>query len=913
MKSVTKLMQGLLLLITIALNIPTASGQQVQATLQGRVVDELGGLIVGAAVSVREASGTEKAVTTNAAGVFVISGLKPGLYTVTVTAPLFAPYEHKDINLVAGPNAMPEIRLTVAARDERVDVVAENRRVTTNADDNTSATVLKGTDLNVLSDDPDQLAADLQALAASEGPNTQLIVDGFTNVRVPPKSSIREVRINANPFTAEQDSFGIGRVEIFTKPGSDAFHGQGFFNFNDESLNGRNPFATTRAPYQARLYGGNVSGPIIRNKASFFVDFEQRRIFENAVVNATVLDDSFNIVPFNTTVVTPQRRTSIAPRFDYLINPNNTLTVRYSYLTSDFENVGIGGFALPSTGYDSETREHVLQVTDVAVLGPKTLNELRFQYYRNTNTQTGDATEPVINVQEAFIGGGAPLGLNSTKTVRFELSDIVTRINGAHTLKFGGRVRRVHITDISSTNFNGTFVFNSLEQFRRAELGLLGARPSQFSLAGGEPQQEVKQADFGGFVLDDWKMRPNFTLSAGLRYEYQTNISDSMNFGPRVSFAWSPWNSKNSPPKTVIRGGAGIFFGRVTTDLRLLDLRYNGINQQNFIVRDPGFYPNVPTIEELAGADQKQTIWRVVDDPGMPWTFRAAFSIERDLPYKTKVSANVIYRADRGYPRALNVNAPFPGTFNPLIPGSGTRPFPDLGNIFEFETTGISNKPTLLITGTSNPHKRVSIFGRFVWSKEKADNESAYSFPANSYDPKAEYGAVSFDIRTNGNLGVNYTGPWGLTFASLVRFASANKFNITIGRDINGDAVFTDRPAFATDLTKPGVIVTPFGAFDTNPAPDQAVIPPYIGPGSTLFFINLRAAKTISFGTIPGPKGKPTGEKRYTLTFTMQIQNLLNHTNAGPVIGNLSSPLFGLPNVSATSPRRIDFQARFAF
>lgn len=913
MKTVTKLIQGLLLSITIAFNIPTASGQQAQATLQGRVVDELGGLIVGAAVTASEASGKGKSAITNSAGVFVISDLKPGLYTLSVSAENFAPYENKAINVVAGPNALLEIRLTVAGRDERVDVVSENRRVTTNPDNNTSATVLKGTDLNILSDDPDQLAADLQALAASEGPNTQLIVDGFTNVRVPPKSSIREIRINANPFTAEQDSFGIGRVEIFTKPGSDTFHGQAFFNFNDESLNGRNPFATSRAPYQARLYGGNVSGPIIRNKASFFLDVEQRRISENAIVNATVLDDSFNIVPFNTTVVTPQRRTTIAPRFDYLINPNHTLTVRYNYLTSDFENVGIGGFALPSTGYDTETRDHLFQVTEVAVLGPKTLNELRFQLNRNTLTQTGDASQPTINVQDAFVGGGAQFALNSTKTVRFELSDIVTRINGAHAWKFGLRVRRVHITDISSTNFNGTFVFNSLEQFRRAELGLLGARPSQLTLAGGEPQQDVKQWDFGGFVLDDWKMRPNFTLSAGLRYEYQTNISDSMNFGPRVSFAWSPWNSKNTPPKTVIRGGAGIFFGRVTTDLRLLDLRFNGINQQNFIVRDPSFYPNVPTIEQLADADQKQTIWRVADEPKMPWTFRAAFSIERDLPYRTKVSANVIYRADRGYPRALNVNAPFPGTFNPLIPGSGTRPFPDLGNIFEFVTTGISNKPTLLITATSNPHKRVSIFGRFVWSKEKADNESAYSFPANSYDVEAEYGAVSFDIRTNGNLGINYTAPWGLTFASLVRFASANKFNITLGRDINGDAVFTDRPAFATDLTKPGVIVTPFGAFDTNPAPGQPLIPPFLGPGSTLFFINLRAAKTISFGTIPGPGNKPSTEKRYTLTFTTQIQNLLNHTNSGPVIGNLSSPLFGLPNVSATSPRRIDFQVRFAY
>jgi hypothetical protein len=542
------------------------------------------------------------------------------------------------------------------------------------------------------------------------------------------------------------------------------------------------------------------------------------------------------------------------------------------------------------------------------------VNELRLQYSRNVTTQTGDASEPMINVQEAFTGGGAPFGLISTKTIRHELSDVITRINGAHTWKFGGRVRGVHTTDINSTNFAGTFVFNSLEQFRRVELGLPGARPSQFTLAGGEPEQDVKQWEFGGFVLDDWKMRPNFTLSAGLRYEYQTNIADSINLGPRVSFAWSPWNSPGKPPKTVLRGGAGIFFGRVPESLRLMDLRYNGINQQQFIIRDPSFYPNVPTVEELANADQKQTIWRVDDKPKMPWTFRVAFSVERELPYKTKISANLIYRADRDFPRALNINAPLPGTFNPLIPGSGTHPFPELGNIFEFVTTGVANKTTLLVTGTSNPHKRVSMFGRFVWSKEVGDNENAFSFPANPYDVKADYGAISWDIRTNGALGINYNGPWGVTFNSFIRLASANKFNITLGRDLNGDAVFTDRPAFATDLSKPGVIVTPFGAFDTNPDPGTPIIPPYIGPGSTLFFINLRASKTINFGTIGGPANKPGADvKRFSLTFTTNIQNLLNHTNAGPVIGNLSSPLFGLTNVSATTPRRIYFQILFAY
>lgn len=916
-----KIVQGLLLMPMVALYILTASGQQGQATLRARVVDELGGLIVGAAVIVKEASGTEKVLTTNADGVFIVSGLKPGLYTVKVSAAGFAPYENTEVNVSAGASATLEITLSVEVKNEEVEVQSDSRQVTTNPDDNASATVLRGSELNVLSDDPDQLAADLQALAGSDGPNgTQLLVDGFSNVRVPPKNSIREVRINANPFTAEQEFFGLGRVEIFTKPGSDSFHGQAFLNFNDESLNGRNPFAFTRAPYQARLYGGSLSGPIIDKKAAFFFDFEQRRINENAIVNATVLDAALNIVPFSQTIVTPQKRTSISARLDFQLNPNHTLVARYNYLRFGLENGGAGGFSLPSRSFDTLGHEHTLQLTETAVLGPEMVNELRLQYTRSLTTQEGDDTLPTINVQEAFIGGGAPFGLNSVETERYEVFDMLTRVSGNHTWKLGGRLRRVHTTDTTSANFAGTFVFSSLEQFRQVLLGVPGARPAQFTLVGGEPRESVRQWDFGVFIQDDWRVRPNFTLSAGLRYEKQTNIGDAVNFAPRVSFAWSPWgNDTGKQPKTVIRGGGGIFFGRVGEGLRLLADRFNGVNQQQFILRDPDFYPNIPTVAELTQSSQRQTIWRIVENAKMPHTLRLALSIERELPYKTKLSANYIYRADRNYPRARNVNAPLPGTFDPDVLGSGVFPFGDISNIYEFETTGISNKHTLLINVNSQPHKNLSLFGRFVLSRERSDNENAFSFPANSYDLRAEYGAVSFDIRTNATLGINYSGPWGLAFNSFIRAASANKFNITVGRDINGDAVFTDRPAFATDLSKPGVIVTRFGAFDPNPEPGQQIIPPFYGKGPALFLVNLRVSKTINFGSVGGLSAvqsvnKPREDlKRYSLTFTAQMQNLFNHTNPGPVIGNLSSSLFGLSNVSATPPRRIDFQIRFAF
>jgi len=912
-----KIERCLLLMSLASLCALTAPGQQTQEMLQGRVVDELGGLIVGATATITDVRGAEKVAPTNNGGVFVFSGLAPGRYTLRVSAPGFALYENKEVNVPPSRREALEIKLSVEGKKEEVEVQASSTHLSTNPSDNASGTTLRGSDLAMLSDDPDQLAADLEALAGSpDGPNgTQLLVDGFTRGRVPPKSSIREVRINSNHFAAEQESFGFGRVEIFTKPGSNAFHGQGFFNFNDESLNARHPFAPTRAAYQSRLYGGSLGGPLAK-KASFFFDFEQRRIDENAVISATVLDTMLNVVPFSQTVITPQKRTNFSIRLDFQPNPNHIVVARYNYLRFNFENSGLGSFSLPSQAFDRLGDEHLFQFTETAVLSPKMLNELRFQYVRGSTQQKGDQTLPTINVQDAFIGGGSQVGLNSVQTERYELSDSLTRASGQHTLKVGGRLRRVHIADANSSNFAGTFIFSSLEQYRQVLLSVPTARPAQFTLAGGEPLARVSQWDFGLFAQDDWRVSPTFTLSAGLRYEKQTNISDDINFGPRVAFAWSLPVATGKQPKTVIRGGGGIFFGRVDENLTLLATRFNGISQQQFIVRDPTFYPRVPTVAELSIASQRQTIRRIVSDAKMPHTVRLAISVERELPYATNLSVNYIYRADRNYPRSRNVNAPLPGTFDPKIPGSGVRPFGDIGNIFQFETTGIANKHTLLINVNSRPTKTLTIFGRFVLSKEQGDNEDAFTFPANSYNVRADYGAVSFDIRANTNIGINYSGAWGLTFNTSLRATASNKFNITIGRDINGDAVFTDRPALATDLSRPSVIVTPLGAFDTDPEAGQRIISPFIGKGPAFVLLNQRISKTINFGGgSPSTSGNKSVQdaRRYTLVLAVQVQNLLNHHNRGPVIGNLSSPLFGLSNTSASPPRRIDLQIRFNF
>src|ERR671926_1348918 len=430
-------------------NTCAAAAQQSLGSLRGNVKDELGGVIIGATVTAADAAGVEKTATTDEQGRYAFVGLAPGRYTVRINQSGFAPYENLGVEVQAGRTDPLDITLTVAIEQEEVTVTAESP-VGTEAESQAGAVVLRGADLDALPDDPDDLSEALQALAGpgsgSSEEGAQIYVDGFTGGRLPPKESIREIRVNRNPFSAEYDRLGYGRVEIFTKPGTDRFRGQAFFNFNDESLNARSPFAATRAPYQTRRYGGNISGPLSSKRASFFLDFERRETDDNDIVSAIVLNPGFNPVSFNQTIVTPDRRTTFSPRLDYQINPTNTLVARYTFEQGTRLNEGVGDFNLPTRAYDVETTQHTLQLTETAVIYQKVINETRFQFERDRRSQTGGTDAPVIRVLEAFTGGGAQNALSSNDQNRFELQNYTSWTAGGHSLKAGARPRADHIT-----------------------------------------------------------------------------------------------------------------------------------------------------------------------------------------------------------------------------------------------------------------------------------------------------------------------------------------------------------------------------------------------------------------------------------------------------------------------------------
>ena len=985
-----------------ALAFAAALPAQTLGTLKGQVTDESGAIVPGTVVTVTGASGAARTAVADNTGNYTFVGLAPGTYTVQARVPGLEIGTPPTVAISPGASVTLNLQLRVVAARQEV-TVQENAgpAVSTEPANNAGALILRGVDLQALPDDPDDLQADLEALAGpSAGPSgPQMFIDGFTGGRLPPKESIREIRINQNPFAAEYDRLGFGRIEIFTKPGTDKYRGQVFFNISDTMFNSRNPFGPPeKAPFQSKQFGGNVSGPLSKH-ASFFIDLQRRQIDDDAIVNATTLDANFNPLPISQFLATPQRRTTFSPRFDYQLSPNNYLMARYTFTRNDRQNAGVGQFSLPSAGYNTLTDEQTAQITETAVMGAK-INETRFQYIHDYTNQLAVNSLPSINVLQSFTGGGAQVGKSYNYQNQYELQNYTSVVHNTHSLKFGIRVRAVTENNIAPQNFGGTFTFSggqapaldsndqpipgetiqisSLESYRRTllfqSLGLpmgqiraLGGGPSQFSIAAGQPATYINQTDIGFFVQDDWRARQNLTVSYGLRYELQNDVSDWRDLAPRVGFAWAPGASRNGRQKTVLRAGFGVFYDRLTDTLFLDALRFNGLTQQQFFVADPNFYPNIPPLNTLQ--IQPTAIHSLDSNLRAPYIAQLAVGIERQLPKSTTIAVN--YTNSHGLHELLsrNINTPFPGT--------NIFPYSNLGAIYQYESAGLFNQNQLIVNVNSRMNSRISVFGGYSFSHSFSNTDSANSFPANQYDLAADYGRSSLDQRHRLWLSGSFLTWLGVRASPFVIAHSGAPFNIILGRVDPLTTLSTDRPSFATNLNAPGVVMTSYGAFNTEPAPGEALIPRNYGDGPGYVSVNIRVSRTFGFGpsressginpAMAGGGGEHHGDhgggygggrgggghggggfgggghggggdaltnRRFNLIVSLQARNLFNHDNLGPFNGSLTSPYFGQanslaggfgggpsgggasgngPTTSSANNRRLELSLRFSF
>ena len=952
---------------------------QGTGSLRGTVIDQSGALIPAAQVRITGDAGFAREATSGADGSYSLNGLAAGKYTVRATSAGLTQPESIPVDITTGGATTLNISLRVVLEKQQINVEDEAKGdVDTDPNGGAASVSVSGNDLDALSDDPDDLQADLVALAGpSAGPGgTQFYIDGFSagDGVLPSKSSIREIRINQNPFSPEFEAVGYGRTEIFTKPGTDKFRGQIFFNYGNDIFNSRNPFASQKAPFDLKDPGGSFGGAL-NKRASYFVDLDRRQTNNGSVINAVIVDPkTMAITPFSAVASTPATRFRISPRLDYQLNANNTFMFRYGLTDSSNDANGIGGFNLLSKAYSQTLREHAFQATETAIINSQMIDETHFQYLHQHQVQQSSDLSPAISVASSFNGGGPGNPDYYYIHHHYELQNFVSAAAGKHTIKVGFRLRAVDVKDSTKQNFDGAWTFGgtsaltSIQQYQQTLQRVTGVGPTQLTVNTGTPLVEVTQTDISFFAGDDFRIRPNITLSYGLRYEWQTSIADNLNFAPRFAIAWAPGKPKGrSRPKTVIRFGGGMFYDRFNEQNILNTDRFNGVNQQQFIIRNPFAvltpgtfsFPSIPSIAELKkipGAQSLQAIRTYSPELSVPYVIQSALGVERSLPRNTSVAVTwTTSHALHGL-RTRNINAPLNYLKDPLHPVYPYAALGQTGPLLEIESSGIFNQSQLVTNVNTRVNSKISLFGFYTLSNAKSNSDGANSYPANQYDLSTEYGPASNDVRHRGSVGGSIATLWNLRLSPLVDLRSGAPFNITTSTDIYGSTILNARPGILTDPNFPGAVKTAYGIFNPNPQPGDPTVARNFGRSPGQFSVDLRVARTFSLRksrekaraagspdapagpTVAAPVAGPArsrsgiggfdgqstgigdagGNKNYNLTVSVSSRNLFNHVNLGPIVGNINSPKFGQSNElqggnGASSNRRFEFQLRLAF
>ncbi len=903
--------------------------QHATSVLTGTVTDGTGAVLPGAQVQLTGVNG-KLTVHTDHQGGFK-ARVQPGTYGVRIEVPDFAPYQSPSLQLRAGQTTQLPVQLEIAGLAQQVDADTAS-----SPDERTvgGSLTFEGKALDLLSDDDETLLRQLRALAGGglNGGGLQILVNGFSGGGLPPKSSIRSIRVNGNEYSAFYDSPGFGRIEVQTRPGASKLHGALNLGGTDQPFNARNPYTGAQPPYYQFLTDGNVNGPLGK-KTSFFVSEQIQSLANNAVINA--------VNPFDTTATlsealpAPQRTDVYSLRLDRQFSTNNFAFIRDAWSQAHITNSGINPLVLPSAAYALNTLTNTLQASDTQILSPHAVNEVRFQYLRTRIRQDPNSTAPALVAEGSFIAGGSETQVLRDNQDHYELQDEFDLEHGPHSFRAGLRLREQRDGNTSSANFNGQFIFPSLAAYQITQNGLAagqspaqiraaGGGASQFNLTAGQPSAMLYTDDIAFFAEDDWKLRPDLTFSYGLRFESQSAVPDHVDPAPRVSLKWAPRRGNSPEPFITVGAGYGIFYDRFAASNLLQAIHQNGQNETAYFVQDPDFYPNLPPPAALPTS--QPTVYQV--NPSLRSSYQqvGGITVTRDIGQGGAVQGKYLFsHGSHGY-LLRNSNAPLPGTYNPDAPESGMRPLGTAENIYQYASAGNSNSNNLSVAANL-PVGKLFLYSQYAWERTYSENTydpatGLTGFTAHPYNIAADY-ARSLEMQSQRfELGLIWTLPRGFSLRPYLDTHSGNPFDITTGSDDNGDTIYNDRPAFATDLGRASVVRTSLGNFDLNPQAGQTVIPRNFGTAPSFVFVDLTSRYTLHVGPRPAakPGAKVRADRPYSLRFQVDAQNLFNHTNPGPPIGVLASPYFGRSlslatdfNTFSASNRTILLQCLFSF
>jgi hypothetical protein len=865
--------------------------------LRVTVIDQTGGGVPQAAVRVTRPNGEVVEARTDERGIATMTGLPLGAVQIQVSFTGFVPYDGA-VTLRRGSNNQT-ISLRIAGLEE--EVIVTDTTATDDRRGNAMSTTLEEAELAELSDDPDELQAQLEAMTGGAGAVFQ--VNGFRGGRLPNRSEIRQVRFRTNSFAADNHDAGRVQVEIITRPGLTEWSGNVNLGLRNDILNARNAFARTETPEQFRRFTMGMRGPIVKSRTSLRVNVDGNRSFDSGTIVALTPEGSVA-----DQVRRPFEQTNVTVGLDHGLSANGTFRVEYRNSEDDRRNLGVGDFSLMERAYTRTSSEQQVRTSLQSIVGRSNLNELRVQFNTRETVSQSATDSPAVVVIDAFSRGGA--GVSSRgRTRTLEIADNYDFNVRKHAMRVGVLFEAGNYQNVDARNAAGTFTFGSLEAF-------LAGRPNTFTQRLGQVDTAFTEYQAGVYWQDDFRVSRSLSMSVGLRQEVQSHVADKANLMPRFGFTWNPLGSR-----TIVRGGYGVFHDWYDSNLHDQTLRVDGVTQRDLLVLNPG-YPDptggVSAVVLPGGRVQAATGLE------LPSIQQASLGVERPLTQTLNVQASYMFLRGRNQMRARNINAP---------DEFGTRPEPQIGTVTHIESAGRSASDRLNISMNLRvPAKRIFMNANYTLANLKNVGDNPLALPADSINPDAEWGPASQDVRHRFNAMVNVPLWAGLRANVNGNGSSAAPYTMTTGRDDNADGVSNDRPAGVGRNSERGRgrwelstrISRTFGfggarggqagqggvgggpvVIQGGPGAGGAAPPPGVG-------------QQINVGGPGGGGGRGGGfggdgtNQRFNVELYVQAFNLLNRTNFMNFSGNLQSPFFGRPT-SAAQARRVEVGTQFRF
>lgn len=824
----------------------------------GVVQDQTGAILPGAQITLLVAGSTapSQSVVSDAAGAFRFDRVPPGLYDIRSEFPGFNTHVAR-VRVTTRAPASTMVVMTIEGFKQEVSVGGTGSETSTNAAANLNSITLDEDtldDLPVLDQDiVGAVSRFLDSSAIGTG-GTTILVDGIeVNALALSASAVQQIKINQDPYAAEFMRPGRGRIEIITKPGGKDYSGTFNLRFRDSLFNAANAFASSKPPEQRRIYEGTFGGPVPGAKKTNFLfsgSFDSQD--NQSIVFAQTPGGSVNV-----NVATPQRNLLVAGTWNHQQSDSTTQAIRFSHLHNRNTSQGVGGVNLPEVGFDHEDTEDEATFSQQTIFSPTLLNDFKLLVGVENEPRTSLNTSARVVVQDAFTGGGAQQNQLRTEH-HFTLVEAVTWSPAKQTIKAG-----LNIPDWSwrgnedNTNRGGTFYFSSLADYA-------GGRPYSFIQQAGDGHTLFLEKIISGFVQDEIRLRPNLSVDLGLRYDWQNYFHDTDNFAPRGSFAYALDEAR----RTIVRGGAGVFYDRTGPGPIQDLLRYDGRHLLRYVLVDPGF-PNPLKPGQTLSA-QPVSIVQLSPDVVIPYTVQYSVGIERQLRPKTTLAINFIGSRGVDMFRSRDVNAPPP-------PAYFTRPDPTHGVVRQIESAGAMRTASLQFTLRGQMSRYFTGSAEYNFGRAYNDTNGIGWMPPNSYDLSLEYARADFNTRHRVDLFGTVTPAPGMNFGVSLGLYSGRPYSLSTGQDLFNTGTANARP--------PGVARNSLE-----------------GPGT----INLDLRWSREFVVAV------QGTRKRTATFGVDAFNVGNHVNYNNPIGNLSSPFFG-QSISAQAARRLQFSARVRY